>query len=73
MKAVRTALRSFFRFLRVEGLCDEQLEAAIPTVAYWQLSTLPRCLSDEGLERVLASLDAFTPCGQRDRAIVLCL
>src|SRR6266516_1930411 len=30
MKAVRTALRSFFRFLRVEGLCDEQLEAALP-------------------------------------------
>jgi site-specific recombinase XerD len=42
MKTVRTALRSFFRFLRVEGLCDEPLEAAIPTVAYWRLSTLPR-------------------------------
>jgi len=73
MKAVRTALQSFFGFLRVEGLCDERLEAAIPTVAYWRLSTLPRCLSDEELARVLASLDASTPCGQRDRAIVLCL
>ncbi len=30
MKLVRTALRSFFRFLRVEGLCDERLEAAVP-------------------------------------------
>ena len=30
MKAVRTALRSFFRFLRAEGLCDERLGAAIP-------------------------------------------
>jgi hypothetical protein len=39
MKTVRTALRSFFRFLRVEGLCDEHLEGAIPTVAYWRLST----------------------------------
>ncbi|RDI73606.1 Site-specific recombinase XerD [Gaiella occulta] len=73
MKAVRTALRSFFRFLRVEGLCDERLEAALPRVAYWRLSMLPRCLSDEQLALVLASLDASRPCGRRDRAIVVCL
>jgi site-specific recombinase XerD len=73
MKTVRTALRSFFRFLRVEGLADERLEAAIPTVAYWRLSTLPRCLRDDQLEQVLASWDATTPCGHRDRAIVVCL
>lgn len=73
MKAVRTALRSFFRFLRAEGLCDEQLEAAIPIAAHWRLSTLPRSLSDEQLEQVLASPVACTPCGLRDHAIVLCL
>ena len=73
MKTVRTALRSLFRFLRVQGLCDERLEAAIPAVAHWRLSTLPRCLSDQQLERVLASLDNCAPCGRRDRAIVLCL
>jgi len=73
MKTVRTALRSFFRFLRVEGLCDERLEAAIPTVAHWRLSTLPRYLSDQQLKQVLASFDTSTPCGHRDRAIVLCL
>ena len=74
MKAVRTALRSFLRFLRVKGLCDGRLEAAIPAVAHWRLSTLPRCLSDEQLDQLLASLDASsTPCGLRDRAIVLCL
>ena len=48
MKTVRTALRSFFRFLRVQGLCDERLEAAIPAVAHWRLSTLPRCLNRPG-------------------------
>lgn len=73
MKAVRTALRSFFRFLRAKGLCDERLEAAIPAVAHWRLSTLPRYLRDEQLERVLSSFDLCTPCGQRDRAIVWCL
>ena len=73
IKTVRTALRSFFRFLRVEGICDESLEKSLPTVARWRFSTLPRCLSDQQLDRVLASLDTSTPCGYRDRAIVLCL
>jgi integrase/recombinase XerD len=74
MKAVRTALRSFVGFLRVEGLCDEPLESAIPTVAHWRLATLPRYLSDAQLARLLASLDVSSrPCGQRDRAIVLLL
>ncbi|MGH2608194.1 MAG: tyrosine-type recombinase/integrase [Tepidiformaceae bacterium] len=73
MKTVLTALRSFLRFLRVKGLCDGRLEAAIPTVAHWKLSTLPRCLSDEQLDQLLASFDDSSPCGLRDRAIVLCL
>jgi len=73
MKNVGTALRSFFRFLRTEGVGDEQLETAIPAVAHWRLSTLPRCLSDEQLARVLASFGGSTPCVLRDRAIVFCL
>jgi len=73
MKHVRTALRSFFRFLRVEGLCDERMEAAIPVVAQWRLSTLPRSLSDSQVEQILKSFDTSTPCGHRDRAIVWCL
>lgn len=73
MKTVRTALRSFLSFLRMEGLCDHQLEAAIPTEARWRLSTLPRCLSEEQLKQVLASLSRRRPGDLRDRAIVWCL
>lgn len=73
MKAVRTALRSFFRFLRVAGLSEEHLEAALPAVAHWRLSSLPYALTDEQLGRVLASLDGPGPCRRRDRAIVTCL
>ena len=73
MKIVTKALRSFFRFLRVEGLCDERLEAAVPTVANWQQSTLPRYLSDAQLQQVLGSLDLSKPCGYRDRAMLWCL
>jgi integrase/recombinase XerD len=72
MKGVRTALRSFLRYLRGEGfLPDQRLEDAIPRLAHWRLSTLPRSLSDQQLRRVLESLDEVaSPCGPRDRAIV---
>jgi len=73
MKHVRTVLRSLFRFLRVQGLCDERLELAIPAVAHWRMATLPRCLTEQQLKQVLAAFDPRTPCGLRDRAIVLCL
>ncbi len=73
MKTVGTALRSLFRFLRTKGMGDERLETAIPAVAHWRLSTLPRCLSDEQLARVLASFESSTPCVLRNRAIVFCL
>ena len=68
-----SALRSFFRFLRVEGFCGDALEAALPTVAHWRLATLPRSLTEQQVEQVLASFDPATPCGQRDQAIVQCL
>ena len=75
LKFVRTALRSFFRFLQTEGACDERLKAAIPAVAHWRLSGLPRCLSDEQLDLLSVSLaiPASRPCAYRDRAIVMCL
>jgi site-specific recombinase XerD len=73
MKAVRTALRSFCRYLRLRGFCEEQLERSVPRVAHWRLSTLPRHLSDAELARLLGSLDGSGRCARRDRAIVLCL
>ncbi|HLF12395.1 MAG TPA: tyrosine-type recombinase/integrase [Gammaproteobacteria bacterium] len=72
MKYVRTALRSLLRFLRMKGYCDEKLELSIPAVAHWRLSALPRCLDEQQLKRVLEAFDQ-TPCGLRDRAMVLCL
>jgi integrase/recombinase XerD len=73
MKVVGSGLRSFFRFLRMQGACDARLEAAIPRVSHRRLSTLPRCLSDAQFDRLLVSMDVATPCGYRDRAIVFSL
>ena len=73
MRTVRSSLRSFFRFLRFQGLCGDALEAALPTVAHWRLATLPRSLTDQQVEQVFASFDTPTPCRQRDQTIVQCL
>ena len=35
MSNARSALRSFFRFLRVEGFCGDALEAALPMKRAW--------------------------------------
>ena len=68
-----TALRMFLRFLISEGQCADALEAAIPVVAHWRLSSLPRYLLPEDVERVIASCDKSTPVGRRNRAILLLL
>jgi integrase/recombinase XerD len=73
MKTVATSLRSFLRFLRVTELCSVPLEGAIPAVARWRLSSLPRCLNDEQHDQLIASLRTTSLCGRRDRAIIMCL
>jgi len=67
------ALRSFFRFLLQHGKIDVDLAAAVPTVAGWRLARLPRFLSAEQVERLLASCDRGSPQGSRDYAILLLL
>lgn len=73
VKATTSALRMFIRFLIAEGQCPASLVEAIPSVAYWRLSTLPRYLQPEEVERVLASPNPLTAAGKRDRAILLLL
>jgi site-specific recombinase XerD len=67
------ALRSFFRFLRFEGLRDDRLDDAVPSVVRRRLAGLPRYLEAAQLDQLLTSLGRSTPCEQRDRAMVLCV
>ena len=67
-----SALRSFFRFLRAEGLRGDRLEDAVPMVPR-RRSGLVRHLDPGGLEQLIASLDSSSPRGLRDRAIILCM
>jgi site-specific recombinase XerD len=72
VELVATSLRSFFRFLRSQGLGAVGLEDAVPMVPH-RRSGLIRHLDPGSLEQLLASLDTSSARGLRDRAIVLCM
>jgi len=67
------SLRSYLRFLRLEGRCPDGLLDAVPRVAKWRLASLPAHLTDDEFRRFLASFDTHTRRGRRDRAMALCM
>ena len=70
---MRTALRGYLRFLIARGECKPWLDQAVPVFAHWQLSSLPRYLTDTDIERVIVACKTETPHGIRDKAILLLL
>lgn len=72
-QALITSLRAFIRFLSFSGECRDDLAIAIPTVAHWRLARLPRSLSAEEVDRLIAASNGTTPGRLRDRAILLML
>jgi site-specific recombinase XerD len=66
-----SALRAFVRFLVATGQCASNLDCAVPTVAHWRLSSLPRYMPYQDVERLIAGCDLATTTGLRDRAILL--
>ncbi len=73
LKVMTTALRSFLRFLQMKGLCEERLLNAVPSVANWKLSQIPKYITKEQLEILLSSFNRAKADGLRGYAIALCL
>ena len=73
IKTRLNAIRAFLRFLIITERCQPGLDAAIPPIAGWRLSTLPRYLRPDEIARVIAACDDSTATGIRDRAIILLL
>lgn len=69
-KAMVTSLRAFLRFAHATGLTAVSLVGAVPAVASWRLSALPRGLSVVEIERLLAGCDQEAPVGRRDYAVL---
>ena len=72
-KLLLGALRSFFRFLLFSGEIAADLTGAVPSVADWRLSSVPKGIDPRDVRRLLKSCDRRTPTGRRDYAILLLL
>ncbi len=72
-KLIVTALRSLLGWLHLSGAVPVSLAAAVPSVAGWRLSGLPKGLEPGQLRRLLGACDRRTPTGRRDYAIMLLL
>ncbi len=70
-KNLVSALRAFFRFLRLRGDITVDLAAAVPRVARWRHAGLPKALPPEQVRQLLESCDRSRPVGRRDYAVLL--
>lgn len=67
MARVISSVHSFFKFLRLEGIREDDPSELIETPK--QERKLPDVLAPEEVDRFLASIDESTPNGLRDRAL----
>jgi integrase/recombinase XerD len=67
------ALRALLRFLHLEGALERSLAGAVPSVAGWRLSALPKRLDPGQVDALLDSCDRSTVIGLRDLAILTVL
>ncbi len=72
-KYIVCGLRALLRFLHADGYAESQLAAAVPSVAGWRLSGLPKALSSRDVSVLLASCDRRTTVGRRDFAVLTLL
>lgn len=73
LQRLRTALRSFLRYLQYRGEIHNDLSSCIPGVTRWRLTNLPKYLSPDQVQRVFDGCDRDITTGKRDYAILLLL
>lgn len=54
------ALRSLLKDVRFCGEIDAALAAAVPTVANWSMTSIPRAISARQVRQLQASIDRHT-------------
>jgi len=72
-KLLTTALRSFLRYVRYRGDITLNLAAAVPVVANWSMTAIPRAIAANQVRQLLSSIDRHTAMGRRDYAVLLLL
>ena len=72
-KVATNALRAFLRYAVARGDITVELVAAVPSVAAWSMTGIPRAISQDHIQAVLAHCLRDTPIGRRDYAILMLL
>lgn len=72
VQVAASALRTFLRYLRYHGRCDEVLITAVPRIPNWRLSQIPKTMTGAQLQAFLESFDRSKVTGRRDYAMALC-
>ena len=72
-KYIVTALRSLLRYLHLLGWIDAPLASAVPAVAGWRMSGLPKALETDQIKGLLRSCDRRRSVDRRDYAILVLL
>jgi integrase/recombinase XerD len=67
------ALRVLLRYAHREGLLPCDLSKAVERPLTYRLADIPRSISWAEVDQVLGCVDRHTPCGKRDRAILMLL
>ena len=70
-KLLTSALRSFLHYARYRGDIQHDLAAAVPTVANWSMTSIPRAIPADAVRRLLASINRHSSTGRRDHAFLL--
>lgn len=73
VRLIASCLRSYTRFLALQGICGPELTNSVPPIPCWRLSSIPGFLTDKELDALLAVFDRSTATGRRDYAMALCM
>jgi site-specific recombinase XerD len=72
-RLLTAALRSFLRFMFLDGSTKVDLSTAVPPVRRWRFAAAPPLLAPNEVERVISTADRSTPRGRRAFAMLLLL
>lgn len=70
-KQLVSSLRSFLRFLHIKGYSKRNLISAVPVIPIAKLDRLPRGISWEEVQKLLATVDRNSLAGRRNYAMLL--
>lgn len=68
-----TALRSFLRYLHLQGQLAVDFRGALPAIAGWRLTGIPKALTAAQVRKLLCACDRRRHVGRRDYAVLLLL